>query len=415
MFFLEGILLEISIDNLDFSNLDNKLSHLSKEKIVEMITSYYEGDKVKELLEKYEIDTNTSNLVRIFPPLLNGEYCMKCGSFIVMPLESRSYSNYFNNSQKYCSNCGHQEESFCNCEFCKKEKMEAEKLEEERQKKLVEKKKQLLCNHYNEDYWETILESDLSLEDRLYLAVVLRGALSEDTSYIEPLEKIEGEIAPTPEFEVEIVKTLTGRNILVPSLKSKVNDFEIEYLSEDEEQYKITYYIYKVHYRLNVMPEDADYSAMIKRLMYPDLSHEEGFQDFCYETWGRVALNECLQYLLYQMHRVGYTFSPGEKTLRVFEELLEYFSVSQIYSIIYRSVANSTQRYQAKEITKIHAQNSVITSCESYGQRAIAQGWKLTYYARLRDLPETYISKVLFTSIMQIAELGFTEKPTPDF
>lgn len=128
-----------------------------------------------------------------------------------------------------------------------------------------------------------------------------------------------------------------------------------------------------------------------------------------------MELNECLQYLLYQIHKVGYTFNPGEKTIRVFEELLEHFSVSQIYSIIYRSVANSTQRYQAREITKIHAQNSVITSCDSYGQRAIAQGWKLTHYARLRDLPETYISKVLFTSIMQIAELGFSEKPTPDF
>ena len=68
-----------------------------------------------------------------------------------------------------------------------------------------------------------------------------------------------------------------------------------------------------------------------------------------------------------------------------------------------------------KEITKIHAQNSVIASCESFGQRAIAQGWNLSHYTRLRDLPETYISNVLFISIMQIAELGFSEKPTPNF
>ncbi|MBO0962442.1 hypothetical protein J1P26_22330 [Neobacillus sp. MM2021_6] len=407
--------MEISINNLDFSDLDEKLNHLSKEQIVEIITAYYDGDKIKDLLERYEIKTTTSNLVRIFPPILSGEHCIKCESPIVMHLESRSSSNYFNNHQKYCSSCGHQEISFCSCEFCKKERMEAKRLEEERQKKLLEKKRQLLCDYYEEDNWEMILETDLSLEDRLYLAVVLRGALSEDTSYIEPLENIEGKIAPTTEYEREIIKTLTGRNILVPSLKSKVDDFEVEFVSEDDQQYKIAYYIYKVHYRLNVMPEDDDYDAMIKRLLYPHLNDEEGFKDFCYEKWRQVALNECLQYLLYQMHKVGYTFNPGEKTIRVFEELLEHFSVSQIYSIIYRSVANSTQRYQAREITKIHAQNSVIASCESYGQRAIAQGWKLTYYARLRDLPETYISNVLFTSIMQIAELGFSEKPTPDF
>ena len=202
---------------------------------------------------------------------------------------------------------------------------------------------------------------------------------------------------------------------MVPSLKSNLNDFEIEYLSEDEEQYKISYYIYQVYYRLNVIPEDCDYGAMIKRLMYPYLSEEQGFADFCYKIWRRVALGECLQYLLYQMRKVGYTFNPGEKTIRVFEELIEHFSVSQIYNIIYRSIANSTQRYQANEITKIHAQNSVITACESYGQRAVTNGWNLTNYSRLKDLPETSISKVIFTSVMRIAELGFTEKPTADF
>lgn len=61
-------------------------------------------------------------------------------------------------------------------------------------------------------------------------------------------------------------------------------------------------------------------------------------------------------------------------------ELLHYFSVSQIYGIIYYSVANSTQRYQSREITILHAQNSVITSCENYGQRALAQGWQLSHY-----------------------------------
>ncbi|PAD82447.1 hypothetical protein CHH57_14975, partial [Niallia circulans] len=292
---------------------------------------------------------------------------------------------------------------------------EAKILEEQRQKEIIEKKKSLLYEYYKEENWELVLEEDLNLEERLYLAVILRGSLSENTHYIEPLEKIGGKIAPTLEFEREIINTLTSRRILVPNLMSNVNDFEVEFLSEDEKEYKINFYIYKVHYRLNVMSEDGNYDAMIKRLMYPTLNDDEDYNNFCYEMWKKVALNECLQYLLYQMDKVGYTFSPGEKTIRVFEELLEHYSVSQIFSVIYRSVANSTQRYQAKEITKIHAQNSVISACESFGQRAVAQRWNLSYYARLKDLPETYISNVLFTSIMHIAELGFSEKPTPNF
>lgn len=184
---------------------------------------------------------------------------------------------------------------FCKCESCKKEKIEAKKLAEEQQKKLLEKKRQLLFDFYDEDNWEKISEKDLSIEDRLYLALVLKGALSEDISCIEPLEKVEEKIAPMPDFRIETIKTLTERDILVPSLKSKINDFEVEYSTEDEEHYEISYYIYKVRYRINIEPEDYDYDAMIKRLMYPDLSKMEGFKEFCYEMWKRVSLNECLQ------------------------------------------------------------------------------------------------------------------------
>lgn len=251
-----------------------------------LIAAYYDGEKIKDLLSEYKIKTTASNLVKIFPPVLNGEYCIKCESPIVMHLKSRSYSNYFNNHQKHCSSCGHKKTSFCNCEFCKNERMEAKRLEEERRKKLIEKKRQILCDHYEANNWEILLETDLSLEDRLYLAVVLRCALAEDTSYIKPLENVKGKIAPTPEYEREIIKTLTGRNILlVSSLQSKVDDFEVEFVSEDEKQYRISYYIYKVHYRLNVMPRDGDYGAMIKLLMYPHLNDEEGFKGFCYEIW----------------------------------------------------------------------------------------------------------------------------------
>ncbi|MFD1205720.1 hypothetical protein ACFQ38_11475 [Sporosarcina contaminans] len=72
---------------------------------------------------------------------------------------------------------------FCKCESCKKEKIEAKKLAEEQQKKLLEKKRQLLFDFYDEDNWEKISEKELSIEDRLYLAVVLKGALSEYKLY----------------------------------------------------------------------------------------------------------------------------------------------------------------------------------------------------------------------------------------
>lgn len=78
-------------------------------------------------------------------------------------------------------------------------------------------------------------------------------------------------------------------------------------------------------------------------------------------------------------------------------------------------MANSARHYQAKEITKIYAQNSVITSCELQGERAVAENWTLKAYSRRINVLQSIISEVLFNSIMQISTLGFSEVPTKDF
>lgn len=405
--------MEIKIEEMDFSNLDKRISHLTQEQIVNLMEKYYSGEKVSKILDEYKLKISVSQLYSLFPPVITNEVCIHCESNMVRPWSSKSWSSYVNESKKYCINCDHENTSYCRCNYCEEIKRQKILEEQEKQKKIMEQKRATLASFYDESNWDLKFENELTLEDRLYLAVILRSSLSENTMFIEPLQVNKSLLAPTETFEVELIKTLTGRKILVPHVLSDLNAFEIEY--KDSDDFQITYSIYKVRYRINVQPSDLDYDEMIKRLMYPNFSDEEGFREFCYIMWKKISLNECLEYLLFQMNNVGYSFNPGDKTIRVFENLLDHFSVAQIYGIIYRSIANSTKRYQAGEITKIHAQNSVISSCEIHGQRALAQGWKLSNYSRIRDLPETYISLVLFTSIMQIAELGFSEKPTQNF
>ncbi|PGS64061.1 hypothetical protein [Bacillus thuringiensis] len=405
--------MEITVEKLELSSIDKRLEHLSQEQIIDLMKKYYDGEKVANILEEYEIKISASQLYSIFPPVATEEECVYCGSVMVQPWESKSWSTYINSHKKYCIKCGHEDSQYCYCTHCKEIKEKAWLEEIERKKEIIERKKATIASFYDDKKWNLKPENELSLEDRLYLSMILRSSLSENTMYIEPLLDVKGNLAPTEDFEIELIKTLTGRKILVPHVISNINAFDVTYKEDD--YLEIVYGIYKVNYRINIEPYDLDYDEMIKRLMYPSLDSNENYKEFCFDMWKKVALNECLQYLLYQMDKVGYSFNPGEKTIRVFEHLLEHFSVSQIYGIIYRAVANSTQRYQAGEITRIHAQNSVITSCESHGQRAIAQGWKLSHYSRIRDLPEAYISQVLYTSVMQIAELGFSEKPTINF
>lgn len=413
MFFYGGILMQLSIENINFNNLDKNLEHLSKEQILEVIKKYYKDEKIKDILEEYEIPVTPSRLVRIFPTRFVNEECEKCGAQLVVNFESKT-NNYMNSKQPYCTECGHSRDAIvCNCTSCKEERMEAHLKAEALRKKAKQEKKEIITNALKGHEEPEILEWNLTEEDRLYISVILRAALSEDMSVIEPLNTVERSrsIAPTEKLQTEIINTLSARDILNVSLKSELDAFDVTV--DEIGRNRISYQIYAVKYELNIIPEDGNYSAMIKRLMYPD--PELFDEEFCYEMWRKVALNESEQYLLYEMDKVGYNFSPGEKTYRVLEYLLDHFSTAQIYNIIYRAVANSTRRYQAREITKIHAQNSVITSCEKQGEKAVAENWSLKPYGRRSDLPESIISEVLFNSIMQISSLGFSEKPTKNF
>jgi hypothetical protein len=405
--------LTINMKNMDFSLLDERIAHLQEEQIHELMVRYYAGEKVSDLLLEYKIMIKPSHLYTLFPPVISDKDCLYCEEHMVIPWESKTRRTLLDEEFCYCPSCRHESSNRCTCRHCTDEREKAFQAERERQKQQEELKTAFLEDYLHESNWTKVLENNLTMEDRLYLAAVLRSSLSENTMYIEPLVDKENPIAPTQDFEVELIRTLTGRNILVPHGISAFEEMDVHFT--DDEKPKVSYKIYLVHYRLNIDPADGEYDAMIKRLLYPDFRSEESFHEFCYNAWKKVSFFESLEYLLYQMDKVGYSFNPGDKTYRVIEYLLEHFSVSQIYGIIYKAVANSTQRLQAREITKIHAQNSVITSCENYGQRAIAQGWKLSHYYRIKELPESYLSSVLFTTIMQIAELGFTETPTPHF
>lgn len=404
----------LNIKNIDFNNIDERLQHLSEQQIIEIINRYYEGEKVNNLLKEYKINTSSSNLIRILPSVLDNEKCKYCEKRFVIPLSSRTYGNIIDEYYKKCPNCNHQPNiNFCNCLNCEEKRRKEELARLEKEAKIEEQKRKYLNQILSEDNWVKKEENELEFEDRLYLAVVLRAALSENMMYTEPLKEYSGLLAPTEEFESEIIKTLTARGILVPHKISNFNSFRIEFKDEEMQSAKVSHNIYDVFYRINIEPSDMNYNEMIKRLMYP--SPELFSKEFCYEMWKKIAYHESLQYLLFQMNEVGYSFNSGEKTKTVLENLIESFSVAQVYNIIYRAVANSTARYQSGKITKIHAQNSVITSCEIQGEKALAENWNLKGYNRIRELPETLISKVLYNSIMKISELGFHEKPTLEY
>lgn len=92
--------------------------------------------------------------------------------------------------------------------------------------------------------------------------------------------------------------------------------------------------------------------------------------------------------------------------------MLEHYSVSQIYGIIWRKVSDATRLYQEGGITKKHAANTVIGGCLSFGERARINNWDLRKYSRIKELPQTVISELFFNQVLHIGEMGFDMSPT---
>lgn len=66
------------------------------------------------------------------------------------------------------------------------------------------------------------------------------------------------------------------------------------------------------------------------------------------------------------MNKVKFTTDIGEKTRKTFERMVDYFSLSEIFYIINKSIANGTKFYQSGEYFKAHAINIVQREMSNY-------------------------------------------------
>src|SRR5690625_4079125 len=214
------------IDDLNFNNLDERLEHLDKQQVLELINRYYGNEKINNLLKEYKIKTTNSNLIRILPGIWSSDLCEYCEERFVIPLSSKSDKSPLNERNKKCPTCNHNPSSyFCDCLNCK-EKQKKEILEEiKRQERLNQEKREYLNNFLSEDNWVKVQENELDAEDRLYLAVILKAALSENTVYIKPLKEVADNLAPTDRKSTRLNSSHVAISYAVFCLKKKISNY----------------------------------------------------------------------------------------------------------------------------------------------------------------------------------------------
>ena len=263
--------------------------------------------------------------------------------------------------------------------------------------------KEAIRQAYSTDY-APIDTSNLSFNLRVFLGALVRTAVKEDLYNVIPYEATTKILAPTTALTAEIYRCLSNKRVILVDPSSPLECFDIE--SKD---FPNTYYMFKVKYTLNLL-YPTNKNDLFLSIISPQF-YSKSMADEALKLWRKIAVQECIEYLLEQLNAVRFGFSPGEKTEAIFNTLLDDFSVSQIYAIIWSCVAYASRDYQERRMSRSQAANSVVSRCQKYGEKAKLSNWEIKRFARLRDRPQSELSQYFFNQVVKIGDAGFDHKP----
>ena len=388
--------------------IHEKLRHLTMLQIESLMNKYYNGVKASDIIKEYNIDTTSSKLYTLFPPIICEDIiCPVCNEPMYKERDSKS-SYSWNKKKPFCAICGHTDEIICKCNYCIAEREKVRKLNEERKVRILQEKREKIKKVYDLNI-VPVNYSELNFREKVFLGALLRTSLSEDMEVILPLNDAERELAPTIGYIKEILSYLIGRGVISVDSNSSIDAF-LDSNEERDIEFPNVYYITMVKYRINIVG-DEEIKNILSKIINPK-SFSDADKEDALNIWKEIALEECIEYFEYQMKSVRFDFNIGEKTIAIFKDLLENFSVSQIYGIIYKSVANATKYYQESSVSKKQAANSVIGGCQRYAERTMINNWELAKYSKIKELPQSMISEFFFDRVIGVGSLGFNMPPS---
>lgn len=365
---------------------------LPEEQKTEFIRRYYAKENVKSLVEEYGISTPVSRLVEQFPPEVLLDKCEYCGTNLQQRRVSKNYSRRLRMEDIYCPNCMHKPYvRGCKCKYC----IEKEELR-------VKSIKQAIIDKYS--HKDQVNVDSLGFDERVYLGALVRSSVKEDLYYVAPYVETTQMLTPTRSLTEKVYRCLLRSDVIVVDPTSSLDCFDL-YSKESPELIDLL----RAKYDLNIVYPDNKLD-LFNEILCPSF-YSIDYAKRAMDTWKDIATHECIEYLLFNMQKVSFDFSPGEKTYATFNNMLDDFSVSQIYYIIWRSVREVCHFYMEKAVDKRYAANCVISFCRKHAENILNNGWQRVEYSRLHILPQSEISLYFFNEVIKIGDKGFYHVP----
>lgn len=388
------------------------INELSKEQLNIFIHDYYNSvDSIKKILQKYNINQiSTQKIIDILPDIESGNICQYCNTKMIYAQKSRTaYKENFKYSDEICSNCYHRiVHSFfgrkvCNCDNCLQN-------QENIKKKEKNLKLDLLIKAIRNTEEQAITIDDLkylSLSDKTYLLTLLMYLYDENNHSFKPIDLLVGiKFAPTMKYGFSIINELLGYLIKLKNTQNTLNNITFN------ENGSYSYLPYMNEYQLNIVDSHLlDFSDIVKNCeyIYSDDIRETKIEAL--DLWKKIGFQELKEYTYYLFEKYNFdTKYIGDAIIEKLELILEDFSISQGYAILYSSVTGAAS-YKQTGIAHKHAVNSINTYIANNIAKRKSKEWETKGYKRNFDLPQTAISMIFFNNILKIGDKGFEQVP----
>lgn len=321
----------------------------------------------------------------------------KCCEYCKVPLVSkRRYRSAYQDNELYCPICNHHNTDFCNCLNCQRKRSEQYEL-----------RVQKISESYSDEVAPQVYY-EMSFLSKVYLGSLFLAFGDENSLTINPrLATSKFKLTPSTSLDSDIYHSLLESRVISVNPKSPVDAFNV-----DSSQFPSDFCVDKVIYNINVL--DTVSNNLIDVMINPSLDLRNA-SDVALDLWYEIAINECLEYLIYQLKAVKFDFQPGEKTVSVIRDMLSFLSVSQIYFVIYNSIAYWCRNYFAGYYDGVqHATNSIVYLIHKRAENIRRNNWSCFEYKRLCDLPQSALSSYFFNKVLKIGDKGFTCVPSVD-
>ena len=235
-----------------------------------------------------------------------------------------------------------------------------------------------------------------------------RQSVSGEIGIFSPQNESETPLSPDLSLTIDTVKHLTSLNYIRVDPISPRDSFVVE-------EEGVPYYVTRVQYFANLGLSLEETKANIQALSiafrdrtWPPL-WRAGWMETIRSLWQNIALYECLQYLIYLGQERDFEMPQGDKTKAVLTDALSDHPTSVVYQFIWSAVVRASDYYQANDVSKKQAANSIVGSIQRNLEKVRLGAWNPRPYGRYKSFRPSALYETLFNHVLQIGDDGFNK------